>query len=312
MPFHFELQIIPKIDISKTTLAASLVKFANGSVSIYMSKHIYPELFEATFPEVVSKAGILWGKANNDNQCYCWFPSNLLSDKEIENMISWIEKFRKYQLIGLNPGIKRYFSNELDYCMALDKRTERNEKPDLLLTLYYTEMGKIVHNIYENYSSEEGQVQLNYLIYRLKTAFTDLPIQGIREEIVLSTTPVSERDKRLSQVLTERLAQSLSLSMIIPTMTISKPNLQELTIDEKIRFWNKVYYYDENIRLNEIVRDKVIIVIDDIYNTGVTLWSYAKYLKEKGAKLVIGLVCVKKLTELDNNPIEKSRKRSGV
>ncbi len=48
------------------------------------------------------------------------------------------------------------------------------------------------------------------------------------------------------------------------------------------------------------VTGKSIVLIDDLYQSGVTLWSLARFLKAQGAHRVYGLACVKSCRDTDN------------
>lgn len=41
-------------------------------------------------------------------------------------------------------------------------------------------------------------------------------------------------------------------------------------------------------------------MVDDLYQSGTTMWEYAKFLKTLGARFVFGIVCVKSLRDSDN------------
>ena len=49
--------------------------------------------------------------------------------------------------------------------------------------------------------------------------------------------------------------------------------------------------------------DKDVIIIDDLYQSGVSMWSYAKFLKSLGAKRVMGISAVKSLRDSDNTNV---------
>lgn len=84
-----------------------------------------------------------------------------------------------------------------------------------------------------------------------------------------------------------------------PTLNCDKPQMKQLTVEDKIAIWRKIYD-NNNVVLNSYVRGKNIIVVDDLYQSGATIWEYAKYLKIMGAKQVYGIVCVKSLRDSDN------------
>lgn len=76
--------------------------------------------------------------------------------------------------------------------------------------------------------------------------------------------------------------------------------MKNLSIKEKINTWETIYY-NNGVKLDENqVRGNNVLVVDDLYQSGVTMWEYAKFLKTIGAKCVFGIVCVKSLRDSDN------------
>ncbi len=72
------------------------------------------------------------------------------------------------------------------------------------------------------------------------------------------------------------------------------PKLQNLPLDKKLRALRGA------IEITGDVKGKSIILIDDLYQSGSTMWTVAKLLKMKGAKRVLGLACVKSWRDTDN------------
>lgn len=69
--------------------------------------------------------------------------------------------------------------------------------------------------------------------------------------------------------------------------------------ERKIETWNEIYY-NGNVEITDEINEKNVMVIDDLYQSGTTMWEYAKFLKNSGARSVWGLVCVKSLRDSDN------------
>lgn len=99
--------------------------------------------------------------------------------------------------------------------------------------------------------------------------------------------------------MAEAMSRQLNFSFIAPTLNCDKPQMKQLTVEDKIAIWKEIYD-NNNVVLNSHVRGKNIIVVDDLYQSGATIWEYAKYLKKMGAKQVCGIVCVKSLRDSDN------------
>ena len=99
--------------------------------------------------------------------------------------------------------------------------------------------------------------------------------------------------------MAEEISKQLRLSFIKPILSCDKPQMKQLSIKETIETWEKIYYNNVVILDNQ-VRGKNVIVVDDLYQSGATMWEYAKFLKTLGARWVFGIVCVKSLRDSDN------------
>ena len=127
-----------------------------------------------------------------------------------------------------------------------------------------------------------------------------VPIHNVNEWF-LSPIPTltSEKDNKLAWVLSEVLANNLGINFIDATLLCKKPQMKKLPVQNKIQTWDNLYK-ERQISIKCNVSDKNIIIVDDLYQSGITMWKYAKYLKSMGAKTVFGLVCVKSLKDSDN------------
>ena len=43
-----------------------------------------------------------------------------------------------------------------------------------------------------------------------------------------------------------------------------------------------------------------MLLVDDLYQSGTTMWTLARFLKDNGAKSVYGLACVKSWRDSNN------------
>jgi hypothetical protein len=87
--------------------------------------------------------------------------------------------------------------------------------------------------------------------------------------------------------------------VVIPTLKVPKLALKNMAVVEKIAQWDKILQ-TKGIHLSQSVQRCSILVVDDLYQSGASLWSCAKYLKTQQAGMVIGLACVKSLRDTDN------------
>jgi len=72
------------------------------------------------------------------------------------------------------------------------------------------------------------------------------------------------------------------------------PKLRTLPIDQKLTTLAGVF------TLGESVKGKTVLVIDDLYQSGVSAWNLAKFLKANGVREVYALAAVKSWSDTDN------------
>jgi len=93
------------------------------------------------------------------------------------------------------------------------------------------------------------------------------------------------------------LAHGISAELGLPTLKIAKtehPKLRSLPLAQKLSTLAGAF------SLEESVDGKSILIVDDLYQSGVSAWSLAKFLKSQGARQVYAIACVKSWRNTDN------------
>lgn len=117
---------------------------------------------------------------------------------------------------------------------------------------------------------------------------------------MVSALPANEEGQRkLAWQLAKEVAGQRTLVFANADLYIYKPEMKELPVKRKLEIWNDIYSNSE-VALGESVEGNDVIIIDDLYQSGTTIWTYAKYLKSLGARKVMGVVGVKSLRDSDN------------
>lgn len=215
-----------------------------------------------------------------------WFQS--LDQDDIERIQDWCDRFEKYVLLELNGHTRPFFLHELDFCMALDfnKTSPTGNR---------TELGEAVHQL--KYHSDQSKLAV--LLSALFNAFDDLPIPS-SEIIAISCIPSSPGQENTARSLAEGVADALELEFVRSDLLCDKTAMKDLSIEEKIPQWQEIYNEEDRIDLQRDVSGQTIVIIDDLYQSGATIWCYAEYLKDLGANYVFGLPCVKSMRDTDN------------
>jgi len=255
----------------------------------------YAELFSFLHPNIISKSNTGWRNSKSGKAKYAFF--NTLSSGNIKIIEKFIADFKQLVVIGINKNIKPFFTNELDSCIALDYNK-------VYETMEHTFLGEIEFEAKYN----ESIINKDRLIKHLSEHISNIPVGILNSPPILMYVPSSKNESwPLPKILAEGICANPNVKKLLSknkpfihsTIRGEKEKLREKHWNEKVPVWNKLIDSDR-IELVDSVVGENIIVIDDLYQSGTTLWSFAKFLKSKGVNSVHGLVCVKSMRDTDN------------
>ncbi|MFH1688219.1 MAG: phosphoribosyltransferase family protein [bacterium] len=129
-------------------------------------------------------------------------------------------------------------------------------------------------------------------------------------EVPTSIAGVPSRRRRTFQLAAELATRITSLANewnLLPTplstvevvIAARKSEAKSLSMAGKRKLWTRLLEADA-LAMSGSVRGQTVYVVDDLYQSGITLGSVASYLKSRGALEVIGLAAVKSLSNTDN------------
>lgn len=202
-------------------------------------------------------------------------------------------------ILAPNRNTDDDFSSELDFCMALDynfasptgPRTEVGRK------LYAAKYDRAIPQLARDKAAAK-------LVEMLAQGFQRLPGIADCAPVMLTCPPVAtdkqdDLPTRLVAGLRKRLAEAgIATDLMSARLLDPKPQMKDEPLAGKREYWRRVVE-NERVELSCEVCGRTVSIIDDLYKSGYTLWSYAKLLKQKGAKSVYGLCCVKSLRDDD-------------
>ncbi len=224
-----------------------------------------------------------------------------LATDDIVVVERFINDFRRFVVLGLSSRLRPYFADELDLCLALDYNAE---SPADLAQNQRTPIGQLEYRA----KYEQSQRAVTVLARHMVALLDRIGQSFALGEVTLSYIPPGmgkqfdlprELVRVVGDVLTSRATHDPPPTVVRPTLMVSKPDLKRLVLPDKIATWRSLQHSNA-IRLSHPVIDRTVVVIDDLYQSGATLWSYAGYLKSLGATTVIGMVCVKSWRDTDN------------
>jgi len=288
--------VIPKIVKSRMRLRKfAIVDYPEDDRQVFFitPTELYPDLFALRFPELVQKSRQKrWELTKHGNSSYLSFEQNILSEEDLGMVREWRERFSQYILIGLNQNIDTEFSDELDFCVALDYTFTCKEEIPAKRTIY----GEAVYQLKNKRKIYVLDILSNGLAKALKELGTTFQIR----DPVLSIIPSRSDQCSVPRKLAKAVSRETGIPFIDCILHADKSELKNLALTDKSPEWNQIYSLPDCIQWMGDFANKTVFLIDDLYQSGTTLWHCAKNLKERGAANVIGLVCVKTLKDTDN------------
>lgn len=239
---------------------------------------VYSVIIDKAFPHLNH---IGW-KKDTIGTCYTYMRT--ITDGEQESLDSFLQLLQQIVCLTITDHLKPYFENELEEVYALDFNFKQGIQP-----LEYTLIGEIEHQAKES----QSQTAIDQLADLLSKAIREHPSLAA-VDIITAVPPRPSKAFHLPLKLVEEIGKILNRPVGLKISKKEHPKLKNLTVEDKIKTLQGAF------SLHESIEGKSILMIDDLYQSGVTLWSLAKFLKDNGAREVYGLACVKSWSDTDN------------
>ena len=264
----------------------------DGSCVFITNKHTLNIVnYFFSYLENISPKG--WTITNNNNYSL-WIPPNNLNDNDIQAFNQWANNCNTHIWLKTNKNIEKQFMDELNYCVASDwnfsfeTNTRTNVGEAEYKLKYHYPKGKINAKEAANYS--------DILANAIMDCFQYLPIENTTSILV---TSIPSNRENLSWGMAKYVCNKLNVSLLSSNLKVEKQQTKGLSIDQKIEMWDSIYKCGQ-VDLTETVYGKTVLIVDDLYQSGTSIWSFAKHLKSMGTSLVYGLVAVKSQRDSDN------------
>lgn len=263
--------------------------------------HYYADLFQQKESQLMQKSNTGWRDSSTGETKYAFFVG--LTSVEVEQIEEFIEDYKRFVIIGLNKNIENDFKDELDLCMALNYNLKS------INPLIRTGIGELVYQVkYLEVGGDRRNRAIKILSNCLRRAVSRIPVEETEKPRCLSYIPprpskAYDLPKELAKLLSDQLKSQQFFKrencLIHPFLRTDKQELKDVELESKLEIWQQIFSAGK-IELSGSVRDCCVYVIDDLYQSGITMWSYAKYLKSQGAACVVGLVCEKSFRDTHN------------
>ncbi|GEM_PF-617387 len=275
----------------------------NGNYNFYASRHII-DCLNFHFPQLQAQSYKGW---SGDNTQKLWIPCWKRDDAtlKLEEIYKWADFAGNLCLWLPNKFtstlfVKYNISDCLRYCIARDF----NFWPPYVKDAR-TEAGEAEYRLkykLETLSKDECKKYQNVLNEATYEMASLLPLYYNFEPVVVTTIPVGSDNKfSLAQELAKALQQRVNLNLCLPSLRISKHASKGLSVEDKLKAWHDIYSSNSNIDIDySMIPNSNFIIVDDLYQSGITIRMYADFLKKHGAKNVYGISCVKSLRDDDN------------
>ncbi|HOK34928.1 MAG TPA: ComF family protein [Candidatus Paceibacterota bacterium] len=143
------------------------------------------------------------------------------------------------------------------------------------------------------------------ILFLKNSSFFNYLLKSSREDLVVAPIPLHQKKEKQrgfnqSDLLAQEIAQEFSLFYQKDLLTRIKNNSPQANINNPLErkqnvsniFQVNKKYLKENSQ-NNFLKNKIILLVDDVFTTGATLNEAAKVLKQNGAKKIVGLVLAK-------------------
>lgn len=276
--------------------------FGNRGITVSVNT-MTKDLLKKISPQLINYSPKGWKESEKHNYIFnLWIPYNQIDEyclAELDRIKTWAEHANQHIWLGTNRYTKDCFAgDEVDYCIAADwnwcfgtgKRTTIGEAEyQLKYILPKTGLSK-----------EKVPYFANILLSAIYDCIGCLPF-NLNNYIVTAIPAIKENQCKLAWQLARCTANKIGAVFMEATLMKDKPQMKEISINDKICIWRKILADKSMLELSHMVNSKKVLIIDDLYQSGASIWCFAEFLKTKcGAKKVIAITSVKALKDGDN------------
>ncbi|MCG8503907.1 MAG: hypothetical protein MI755_04815 [Sphingomonadales bacterium] len=200
------------------------------------------------------------------------------SESEFAQIKDWVKR----------QGTRIFLRDCLDLSIALDLNRPRPGAE-------YSALGRLEHQA--KHTHKENPRAIRNLVTAYCEAITDLPFY--REcEIIAAVPAHPDKHFDLPRILAQRIAEELGIQDVTHRFSFSGPKreIKDAPASERWDVWDEC-----GLSFDPPLEDSPsVILIDDKYQSGVTIHYVASKLRDAGVGEIYGLCAVKTLRDTDN------------
>ena len=289
-----------EIDYSRNRSKFWLKVYEEAEHTNIVSNSMIRSLINNRIPELVNCSPTGWRPSQNYDDVYTlWIPYDRLNESAYEEFKEWANHSSSHIWLGTNKNTREFFrGDELDYCLASDWNVDLDSRKRTII-------GEAEYQLKYNFPKhiiprEIAKQYSNELASSVLSCIECLPF--CFQEFYVSAIPaVKENQRKLAWQLARHISKVIGAPFVEATLLCAKPQMKELAIDEKISIWRNIYSDGSSLILPYSLQGKDVLVIDDLYQSGASVWCYAEFLKDYcGVRSVIAISSVKALKDGDN------------
>lgn len=258
------------------------------------------QLIDTLAPQLVLCSPIGWKESLKYRGLFTlWIPSGRMDWVALECVESWAEKANQHIWLSTNRNTELYFKGtEVDYCLAADWNINLDSQKR-------TTIGEAEYQLKYRYpidlvTKEDAHYYASVLSEAVLDCINCLPMD-LHKFVIVSMPSIKEKQNKLAWQLAYHIAKEIECPFIKVTLTKDKPQMKEQTIMDKIRIWREIFSNGAMIDFSHDICGKNLLIIDDLYQSGASIWCFAEYLKSVcGAGTVIAITPVKALKDGGN------------
>ncbi len=125
-----------------------------------------------------------------------------------------------------------------------------------------------------------------------RTLQTDIQSNSMIIPVPISKKRLMERGFNQSTLLAKEISELLSVDYSVKTLIKIKDNNRQVHLSQEERIVNPMGCY--RVRYPELIKDKIIYLVDDVYTTGSTVNECSRVLKEAGAGPIYSITVAKR------------------
>lgn len=244
---------------------------------------------------------LYWCLSKNYDDIYiASFSNNIDEKKTVAKIQKWAACANRHLWLGLNKNIKEFFhGDEVDYCIAGDWNFDMETKTRTPIgNAEYQMKYRVPKRSFESYEVSKYNEMLNEII---SDCLYCMPFSW--NHFIFTTIPaVREKQDRLAWNLAKRAAETMRASFSGVTLLQDKPQMKEQLVEDKIKIWKNIFFcQNQNLLVPQALYEKNICIIDDLYQSGASIWCFAEFLKKRyNAKTIVAVTAVKALKDGGN------------